>query len=204
VTDGPVASDALPPRPRRGRRALLAAVAVGVVAAVLIAVLAKSKPAADLQAKSPLIGHQAPPIVGPVNGRTYSLTQDQGRWVLVNFLASWCVPCQQEMPALVSLSDQHAKTKDAAVLSVRYDVTDGSPLAQMMKRFSAGWPVVDDPQAKVDYGVSGIPESFLVDPQGVVVAWWPGPVTTSGVNLILSRGEQLEKNQGETAITSTQ
>ncbi|MDQ2726753.1 MAG: TlpA family protein disulfide reductase [Actinomycetota bacterium] len=162
-------------RPRR-RVVLWASLAVAVVLAVLVAVLATSGPASQVNAKSPLIGKPAPAVGGP-NLLAYAgappvvdLAGPPGHWVLVNFAASWCVPCQQEMPQLLTFAARHASAGDAQIITVAYQEGDQRALASYFKSRHVTWPVIDDNEAKVSYGVTGIPESYLIDPQGTVVA----------------------------------
>jgi cytochrome c biogenesis protein CcmG/thiol:disulfide interchange protein DsbE len=155
---------------------LWVSLAVAVVAAVLVAVLATSGPASQVNAKSPLIGKPAPPIGGPNllayagAPATVNLAGPPGHWVLVNFAASWCVPCQQEMPQLLTFAARHATAGDAQIITVAYQQGDEGALASYFKSRQVAWPVIDDNEAKVSYGVTGIPESYLIDPQGTVVA----------------------------------
>lgn len=161
--------------PRR-RVVLWASLAVAIVLAVLVAVLATSGPASQVNAKSPLIGKPAPAIGGsnvladPGSPPAVNVTGPPGHWVLVNFAASWCVPCQQEMPQLLTFAARHAAASDAQIITVAYQEGDERALASYFRSRHASWPVIDDNGAKVSYGVTGIPESYLIDPQGTVVA----------------------------------
>lgn len=199
MSDGAAASAAgvgVPPAPpadgaprRRSRVVLYTSLSVGVVVAVLVAVLASSKAAGSGTASSPLIGKAAPAVSGPGigGGGSYSLSQFHGRWVLVNFAASWCVPCRQETPQLVRFQGEHRAAGDATVLGVVFDPNDVSNLAAFLARSGSTWPTVDDPNAEVAYGVSAIPQSYLVDPQGTVVAKFFGGVTAAQVDGIIKR-----------------
>lgn len=172
-------------RPDRLRHtARWAAVAVGVVIAALVAVLATRPPAADVVAPSPILGRPAPEVSGPgLDGATVRLSDLQGRWVLVNFFATWCIPCVKEHRELVSFSDRHPAT-EAQVLSVVYDDQPDDVRSFFAER-GVRWPVVDDAGAKVDFGVRGVPESFLVDPTGVVRTRLVGGVTAAGLDRLL-------------------
>jgi cytochrome c biogenesis protein CcmG/thiol:disulfide interchange protein DsbE len=160
--------------------------------AALVAVLATSGPAGQASAGSPLIGRKAPPIQGRsvAGGGTVQLSALAGKWVLVNFAASWCVPCRQEMPQLMSFASGHARSGDATILTVGYDEGDLGGLASWLRSAHADWPAVNDGQAVVDYGVSGLPESYLVDPAGTVVAKYVGGVVAAQLNEFIAKASR--------------
>jgi cytochrome c biogenesis protein CcmG/thiol:disulfide interchange protein DsbE len=169
--------------PRRRRLVMWVAAGVAVVLAVLIAVLATSGQTGQLSSQSPLLGQMAPPIGGPEllsapgEPPTAGLQGAPGHWVLVNFAASWCVPCQQEMPQLLTFAARHQGAGAPQIITVAYDEGDKASLAAYFRSRHVTWPLIDDNAAKVAYGVTGIPESYLVDPEGRVVE-----KITSGVN----------------------
>ena len=188
--DGPTATGgqlaAAPPVAGSGRRrtVLWATVAVAVGVSVLVAVIASSQPSSKVTARSLLLGRPAPAIAGPAlgAGRRYSLAGFRGKWVLVNFMATWCTACQQEMPQLAAFAREHSADADATVLTVVYDPSDVARLRGFLAAHGATWPAVNDPAASVSYGVTGLPSSFLVDPSGYIYAYVPGEVTASEVN----------------------
>ena len=175
--------------PRRRRTILWATLVVAVAAAALIAVIASSRPSQDVTARSLLLGKQAPHISGAgLAGGHYSLAQFRGRWVLVNFMASWCPPCVQEMPQLLEFARQHAASRDATILTVAWDQGNVGGLRSFLASRHAHWPAVNDPEASVYYGVTGLPSSYLVAPDGSVYAYVPGTVTASQLDRWMSAG----------------
>ncbi len=191
---------------RRRRVPLFGALAVGCVVALLIAVLATAKSADQLQneAASPLLSKQAPEISGSgLDGGTGRLSSYRGRWVLVNFFASWCVPCQQEQGDLVQFQNNHAAANDAAVFGVRFDDPDTGPIRDLMSQSGGRWVIVDDPNAKIDYGVTGPPESFLVDPSGTILAHVVGKISAPRLEQLVSHYKLLELAPPASSATTT-
>ena len=188
-----------PAPPSRRHTARYAAVAIAVVLALLVVVLATRDPATMKIGRSPLLGKVAPPLGGDtvVSSGSYDLTDSSGRWVVVNFFATWCVPCREEHPELVQFSRRHAVAGDAEVVSVVFD-DRAEDVARFFERNGGDWAVVDDPRGAValDWGVAGIPESYLVDPDGVVRSKITGGVRADGLDELLARAKQADAEAG--------
>jgi cytochrome c biogenesis protein CcmG, thiol:disulfide interchange protein DsbE len=102
----------------------------------------------------------------------------RGGWVLINFWASWCEPCRDEAPALEEFWRQH-RDQNVTVLGVNLDDTNRDGL-EFIAEFGLSYPQLrdgDGRQWRDDYGMTGFPESFLVDPEGDLAVIRRGPVT---------------------------
>lgn len=97
-----------------------------------------------------------------------SLAEYRGKWVLVNFWASWCVPCRDEAPALEAFQRRHAG-EDFTVLGI--DTKDISEDGRaFVDEYGLSYPQLHDGDgdAADEFGTTGVPENFLVDPTGKV------------------------------------
>lgn len=175
--------------PRRPLPVIVAVLVVVAVVGGLVLVLATREPAANRIANSPLVGRLAPPIVGStLDGGTFDLADERGRWVLVNFFAQWCAPCQQEHDDLVAFDERHRRIGDAGVVSVVFD-DDVDDVRAFFEERGGTFPVItsDEGDIALDYGVAKVPESYLIDPSGLVVAKIIGGVTEEGLDDLLAR-----------------
>jgi cytochrome c biogenesis protein CcmG, thiol:disulfide interchange protein DsbE len=111
-------------------------------------------------------------------GGEKSLAAYKGRWVMVNFWASWCVPCREEAAALNQLQKERGGP-GFTVLGI--DTEDLSTDAKaFVKRYGVSYPQLRDGNGDLadEFGTTGVPESYLFDPQGNLKESRPGPVTT--------------------------
>ncbi len=170
-------------RSQRFKVARWSAAGVAVAAVALVAVLATRPPATMVMADSPLVGKTAPPIVAKsFSGSVISLDSMRGRWVIVNFFASWCTVCAQEDPQLEQFLYARPGGARTGVLGVLYGDSEGNGRAFQAAE-GATWPSVVDGSGLIAeaYGVGSLPRSYLVDPSGRVVASIEGAVTSSEV-----------------------
>jgi cytochrome c biogenesis protein CcmG, thiol:disulfide interchange protein DsbE len=108
---------------------------------------------------------------------TGEIADYRGKWVLVNFWASWCAPCRSEAPALQGFQRQHSGD-GFTVLGINLDDTTGDAMA-FVRRYALTYPQFrdgDGSDRRDAYGMTGFPESFLVDPAGKLALIRRGPV----------------------------
>jgi len=156
---------------RAKRVAPFVALAVAVVLAGLFVVLLGSDPPNDETAATNLMDQPAPEARGELgDGSTFQLSRRKGDWVILNFFQSSCVPCQEEHPELVEFVDAQAATPDGArFYSIVYD-DSRTNVEDFFAREGGDWPVVydDGGSIAVAFGVSKVPETWIIDPGGVI------------------------------------
>lgn len=181
---------ATPARPRR-RLAVWIAAALAVTFVALVIVLAKAEPSTTRAADSPLLGKRAPVVQAKtIGGVDYDLDDERGKWVVVNFFATWCVPCRIEHPELISWQQRHETLGDATVVAVVYD-DSVSAVRRFRDEEGGDWPMLidDDGRISVDFGVAGVPESYLISPEGVIVSKIVGGILDGELEELLTRAK---------------
>lgn len=172
----------------KGRTAPWIAGAVGVVVLLLIVVLATRKPVDGEPTSSPLVGQPVPALAGTtLDGERFDIDDHRGKFVLVNFFASWCLECKIEHPELVKFVEEHRARDDVTVVSVTFDDTP-ELIRDFFSQNGGDWPVIvgDTGGAILDFGVAKVPESFLISPSRQVVAKFIG-VTQAELDRVIAK-----------------
>ena len=122
--------------------------------------------------------------------KTHALADYRGKWVLVNYWATWCPPCREELPELEVFHSNH-KDKDAVVLGVAMERIKKERLQKFVEEQFLSYPIlVMEPAASTELGrVPGLPTSYLIDPQGELAARQVGPVTLEDLEAFINKGQ---------------
>jgi cytochrome c biogenesis protein CcmG/thiol:disulfide interchange protein DsbE len=109
------------------------------------------------------------------SGERVSLEDLKGRPVVINFWASWCGPCQMEHPVLEWGAREFGS--QAVFLGVVFEDTEDNA-RRFLQRHGASFPQLVDPRSRmaVDYGVAGVPETYFIDPKGIIRGKHVGPI----------------------------
>ena len=124
------------------------------------------------------LNQPAPPVVGTtLDGAAFDLASLRGRPVIVHFWGPTCVPCREEFPLLIAKLAEHASDDLAIVGILMFDAP--APARSFIAEYGATWPTVDDPDAafRRAYRVLARPQSYFIDPDGIVRAVQVGAVT---------------------------
>ena len=126
--------------------------------------------------RPPHVGSPAKDFSVQDSDRTVTLNQFKGQIVVLNFWATWCPPCVEELPSLMIMQERMRK-RGVVVLGVSIDV-DGDAYHRFLKLHGINFLTVRDPEQKVAgmYGTSGWPETYIIDRQGVMRRKFVGPV----------------------------
>ncbi len=124
-----------------------------------------------------------------LDGKTYRLSDYRGKWVLVNYWATWCPPCREELPELEVFHSNH-KDKDAVVLGVAMERIKKERLQKFVDDQFLSYPILMmKPAASTELGrVPGLPTSYLIDPNGELAARQVGPVTLEDLENFINNG----------------
>jgi len=122
------------------------------------------------------IGDLAPEFTLQDSDRKVTLSQFRGQVVVLNFWATWCPPCVEELPSLMSMQER-TKARGVVVLGVSIDV-DQDAYHRFLKLHNVNLLTVRDPDQKVAgmYGTAGWPETYIIDRQGIVRRKVVGPI----------------------------
>ena len=127
-----------------------------------------------------------------IHGQTQSLDQYRGKWVIVNYWATWCATCRKEFPDLIAMHEKF-KSKDVVVVGINFEVIEPAALSAFVNEAGIRYPVLRSvPVVKTPLGpVPALPVTYIVNPEGVAVAGEIGLVSQEGLESYLA-GQGVE------------
>ena len=138
-----------------------------------------------------------------LDGNPHDIAQYRGKWVIVNYWATWCPPCITEIPELVAFHARHADD-DAVVIGVNTESIDTQLLRDFAAELEINYPILrEDPERMSPFSrMFGLPTSYIIGPDGTLVKRHNGPVTAEQLERIIDAPRQ-QGPQGRTGPTRT-
>ena len=194
-------SDAAPAAAPASRRRLAPFVALAIAAVLgsLFWVLARGgggDTSSTGVVESHLLGRAAPAMeADTVDDGTFDLSRRKGSWVVLNFFNSTCVPCKAEHPELVQFvaQQQSIGAEGAEFYTVMQYDDDVDRVRAFFADRGGDWPVVIDDAGRifVSFGVAQVPETFIIDPDGVVRVRWAGQIDAAQLAVLVQQQRDL-------------
>lgn len=133
-----------------------------------------------------------------LQGQGHTLADYRGKWVIVNYWATWCPPCLDEIPELVEFHEQYSKDT-AVVLGVNFEEPDPVYLKAFVDEYFITYPVlVADLDRPTPFGrLRGLPTTYIVSPAGELVDTRLGGVSKAYLESVITSGQQHTSKAGQ-------
>jgi len=132
-------------------------------------------------------GAQAPTLkVTTLDGQSFDLAAHRGKWVIVNWWATWCVPCIKELPEISAFVTKHAGK--AVGIGLAFEDSEKADIVEFLKQRPIAYPVaqVDPLEPPKEFGVpAGLPTTYVIAPDGRVAKSFVGPVTAKDLEAVI-------------------
>ena len=149
---------------------------------VLFLALIAGAPVAATAAKPTL-------VVKTLDGGSFDLSKQSGKWVIVNYWATWCSPCLKELPDISAYVTAHKET--VVAIGLDFEDTDKADVEKFLKTHPLSYPVaqvdVDNPPKDFDTP-KGLPNTYIIAPDGHVAKAFTGPITAKNLDAVIVGG----------------
>ena len=128
-------------------------------------------------------------VVKTIDDNTFDLSKQSGKWVIVNYWATWCSPCLKELPDISAFVSTH-KDKVAAI-GLDFEDTDKADVVKFLQSHQLSYPVaqVDPDKPPKDFDTpQGLPNTYVIAPDGRVAKTFLGPITTKDLEGVIAGG----------------
>ncbi|HUO76393.1 MAG TPA: TlpA disulfide reductase family protein [Thermodesulfovibrionales bacterium] len=150
----------------KAKSVIVIAIFVSAIALIIFSVKREETP----KTKAAVVGLNAPGfLLDDPSGKTYTLSELKGSVVFINFWATWCPPCIEEIPSIQNLYNGFKDKKEFRMVTILYK-DDYDKAMAFLKQNNYTLPVLIDREGKAAkaYGLTGVPETYIVDKQGVL------------------------------------
>jgi len=154
---------------------------------VIVALFLASLVGVDLAGPRPVFADALQYSLETLGGEVQPLKQYSGKWVIVNFWATWCGPCIREIPELMAFADRHLGS--VQVVGIAFEKTPIDEIRSFVAKLGVNYPVLiigEEPLVPME-PLKGLPSTFLISPEGQVVHSHVGPVTEDALTEWLAR-----------------
>lgn len=152
---------------------------IGVVVAIIVSVVLLLIIGQRQKFEPVLEGKAAPDFTLPdLQGKMYKLSDYKGKVVFINFWATWCKPCEEEMPSMQAMYGMLKKNfQNFEMLAVSVDSKEADAVESFAGKYGLTFPILHDKKGKIKeiYKTTGVPETFIVDQNGIIAekVWGP-------------------------------
>ena len=139
-----------------------------------------------LLSSQPLLANPVDLELTDMSGKQLKLSDYRGKWVVLNYWATWCPPCLEEIPELVMFHEDH-KDSDGVVIGIDVEMLAAGVLEQFVDDNFMTYPIVPlVPQMPTFDNVDSYPTTYLIDPDGIVVIKHVGAVTADAIEKFIN------------------
>lgn len=153
-------------------KAVIAGIVLVVIAVVAYVVLGQKESYVPIEAGTKAVDFALP----DTEGNMKSFSDFKGKVIFLNFWATWCTPCEEEMPSMQVLYDTF-RNRNLEIVAVSVDSGDVQPVKDFVKKHGLTFTILHDSKGKVKelYKTTGVPETFIIDQNGIVAekVWGP-------------------------------